>query len=54
MTGMPTFGSTHSKDELWGMVVFVKRLPNLKPEYVRMGKQPVCTKKEKMTIIIAE
>ena len=32
MTGMPAFGSTHSKDELWGMVVFVKRLPNLKPE----------------------
>ena len=39
MTGMPAFGSTHSKDELWGIVIFVKRLPNLKPEeYARMVK----------------
>jgi mono/diheme cytochrome c family protein len=39
MTGMPAFGSTHSKDELWGMVVFVKGLPNLKPEeYAAMVK----------------
>ncbi len=32
MTGMPAFGSTHSEDELLGIVVFVKGLPNLKPE----------------------
>jgi len=32
MTGMPAFGPTHSEDELWGIVVFLKRLPNLKPE----------------------
>jgi mono/diheme cytochrome c family protein len=39
MTGMPAFGPTHSKDELWGMVVFVKGLPNLKPEeYAAMVK----------------
>ncbi len=39
MTGMPAFGSTHSKDELCAMVVFVKRLPNLKPEeYAAMVK----------------
>ena len=32
MTGMPAFGPTHSEDELWGIVVFVKGLPSLKPE----------------------
>jgi mono/diheme cytochrome c family protein len=32
MTGMPAFGPTHSEDELWGIVVFVKSLPGLKPE----------------------
>ncbi len=39
MTGMPAFGPTHSEDELWGIVVFVKRLPKLKPEeYAAMIK----------------
>jgi len=32
MTGMPAFGATHSEDELWAMVAFVKRLPDLKPD----------------------
>lgn len=32
MTGMPAFGPTHSEDELWGIVVFIKGLPSLKPE----------------------
>jgi len=32
MTGMPAFGPTHSEDELWGIVVFVKGLSSLKPE----------------------
>jgi mono/diheme cytochrome c family protein len=37
MTGMPAFGPTHSEDELWGIVAFVKGLPNLKPaEYKAM------------------
>ena len=32
MTGMPAFGPTHSEDELWGVVAFLKKLPSLKPE----------------------
>lgn len=32
MTGMPAIGPTHGEDELWGIVAFVRRLPNLKPE----------------------
>jgi mono/diheme cytochrome c family protein len=32
MTGMPAFGPTHSEDQLLGIVAFVRRLPNLKPE----------------------
>jgi mono/diheme cytochrome c family protein len=32
MTGMPSFGATHSEEELWAIALFVKRLPNLKPE----------------------
>ena len=32
MTGMPAFGPTHSDEELWGIVAFLKKLPNLKPE----------------------
>jgi len=32
MTGMPAFGPTHSEDELWGIVAFLKRLLDLKPE----------------------
>ena len=29
MTGMPAFGPTHDEDELWSIVAFVRRLPNL-------------------------
>ncbi len=40
MTGMPAFGPTHSKDELWGIVAFVRHLPNLNPEeYQAMVKK---------------
>jgi mono/diheme cytochrome c family protein len=35
MTGMPAWGSTHSDDELWGIVAVVKRLPTLSPEEYR-------------------
>lgn len=35
MTGMAAFGPTHSEDELWGIVAFLKRLPNLRPEEYR-------------------
>jgi mono/diheme cytochrome c family protein len=38
-TGMPAFGPTHSDEELWGIVAFLKRLPELSPEeYQTMEK----------------
>jgi mono/diheme cytochrome c family protein len=37
LTGMPAFGVTHGNDELWGMVAFLRDLPNLQAkEYVAM------------------
>lgn len=30
--GMPAFGPTHSDEELWGLVAFLKRLPKMSPE----------------------
>jgi mono/diheme cytochrome c family protein len=30
MTGMPAFGPTHSSDELWGLVAYVRALPGVK------------------------
>ena len=29
MTGMPAFGKTHSDEQLWGIVAFLRRLPSL-------------------------
>jgi hypothetical protein len=29
---MPSFRGTHTEEELWAMVAFVKRLPDLSPE----------------------
>jgi mono/diheme cytochrome c family protein len=29
MTGMPSFGKTHSEEQLWAMVSFVKKLPGM-------------------------
>lgn len=31
MTGMPGFGPTHSDDEIWQIVSFVRQLPHLSP-----------------------
>ncbi len=31
-TGMPAFGSTHSTDDLWSLVAFLRHLPALTPE----------------------
>jgi mono/diheme cytochrome c family protein len=39
MTGMPAFGPTHSDDQLWTIVAFVKMLPQLSSEgYEKMKK----------------
>jgi mono/diheme cytochrome c family protein len=32
MTGMPSFGVTHSEEDLWAIVAFVRRLPTLSPQ----------------------
>ena len=31
MTGMAAFGPTHKEQEIWGVVAFLRRLPDLKP-----------------------
>ena len=37
MTGMPAFGVTHSDEELWAIVAFMKKMGDLSPEeYQRM------------------
>lgn len=39
MTGMPSFGKTHTEKQIWGIVAFLRRLPNLSPEeYAAMVK----------------
>lgn len=32
LAGMPAFGPTHSDEEIWGIVAFVERLPDMSPE----------------------
>ena len=41
MTGMPAWGSTHGDDQLWDLVAFVKRLPELTPgDYRALAEAP--------------
>jgi mono/diheme cytochrome c family protein len=35
MAGMPAFGVTHSDEELWGIVAFLRRLESISPEEYR-------------------
>ena len=35
LTAMPAWGKTHSDDAIWGLVAFVKKLPDLTPEQYR-------------------
>lgn len=40
MTGMPSFGVTHSDQDIWNIVAFVDRLPTLQPDiYKTMVKE---------------
>jgi mono/diheme cytochrome c family protein len=40
MTGMPAFGMTHTDDQIWAIVAFLKQLPKLGPEqYAAMLKE---------------
>ncbi len=32
MTGMPSFGVSHSDEEIWAVVAFLQRLPKVTPE----------------------
>ena len=32
MTGMPSFGETHTEEQIWGIIAFLRRLPELTPE----------------------
>lgn len=32
MSGMPGFGKTHKDEDLWNVVAFIQRLPQMKPE----------------------
>lgn len=32
MTGMPTFGPTHKDEEIWALVAFLQKLPEVSPE----------------------
>lgn len=35
MTGMPAFGPTHREEDLWSIVAFLERLPDMPPEEYR-------------------
>ena len=40
MTGMPAWGVTHTDEEIWAMVAFMRGLPKLTPEaYKRLDRQ---------------
>lgn len=39
MTGMPAFGPTHSSDEIWTLVTFVRHLPQLTEAEIKALKQ---------------
>lgn len=40
MTGMPAFGATRSDEEIWEIVAFLKRMPQLSPEeYKALGRE---------------
>lgn len=38
MTGMPSFGKTHTDEQLWAMVSFVKKLPGMTEEQYQAYK----------------
>ena len=47
MTGMPAFGPAHSDEEIWAIVAFLKRLPELTPEeYKAMEARSIGTEHE--------
>jgi len=49
MTGMPSFGKTHTEDQLWGIVAFVRRLPTLDPQAYKQMVETISQEKEGKT-----
>ncbi len=39
MTGMPSFGVTHSDAQVWSIVAFIERLPKISAEQFRLMRQ---------------
>ena len=49
-TGMPAFGGEDSPEEIWKLVLFIRRLPNLSPEELkRMQRMPTGAGSEEST-----
>jgi mono/diheme cytochrome c family protein len=41
MTGMPSFSVTHNDEQIWSIVAFIEKLPDMSPEqYQHMRQQP--------------
>jgi mono/diheme cytochrome c family protein len=40
MTGMASYGAVHNDDEIWSLVAFVQRLPNMTPEQYKQMATP--------------
>ena len=40
MTAMPAWGTTHSDDEIWGLVAFLQKLPEMSPEEYAKLQEP--------------
>jgi mono/diheme cytochrome c family protein len=38
MTGMPSFGVTHNEDEVWSIVAFIEKLPEMSSEQYQQMK----------------
>jgi mono/diheme cytochrome c family protein len=39
MTAMPSFGATHTDEEVWSIVAFIEKLPGMSAERYRQLKQ---------------
>jgi len=40
-TGMPAWGGEHSSEEMWRLVSFIRRLPSLSPDELKLMKKQV-------------
>jgi mono/diheme cytochrome c family protein len=49
MTAMPSFGATHDEDEVWSIVAFIQKLPQMSPEQYQQMKQQAGQNTQHMT-----